>query len=65
MPAWSPVAEKPLAESPTGAAPLQTFDVEVDSVSFAYEDEDVFDKGRVEIDLSTFQEGSRLPLPGG
>ncbi|MCP3137824.1 ABC transporter ATP-binding protein [Pyxidicoccus xibeiensis] len=37
------LAEKPLAESSARAASIQTFEVEVDSVSFAYEDELVLD----------------------
>jgi ATP-binding cassette subfamily B protein len=37
------LAEAPLAEPATPAAPLQRFDVEVDAVSFAYEDEAVLE----------------------
>ncbi|WP_426754706.1 ABC transporter ATP-binding protein [Myxococcus sp. Y35] len=37
------LAERPLAESLAKAAPIRTFDVEVDAVSFAYEDEAVLD----------------------
>ncbi|MCY1016104.1 ABC transporter ATP-binding protein [Pyxidicoccus sp. MSG2] len=53
------LAEKPLAESSARAAPLQTFDVEVDSVSFAYEDEAVLDGVSV-----TFPERSLTALVG-
>ncbi|WP_163995887.1 ABC transporter ATP-binding protein [Pyxidicoccus caerfyrddinensis] len=53
------LAEKPLAESSARAASPQTFDVEVDSVSFAYEDEAVLDGVSV-----TFPERSLTALVG-
>ncbi|MFP2930947.1 ABC transporter ATP-binding protein [Pyxidicoccus sp. 3LG] len=53
------LAEKPLAESSARAAPLQTFEVELDSVSFAYEDEAVLDGVS-----ATFPERSLTALVG-
>ncbi|WAM24348.1 ABC transporter ATP-binding protein [Myxococcus sp. NMCA1] len=53
------LAEKPLAEPSARAASIQKFDVEVDAVSFAYEDETVLDGVSV-----TFPERSLTALVG-
>ncbi|QDF06740.1 ABC transporter ATP-binding protein [Myxococcus xanthus] len=53
------LAEKPLAEPSARAASIQKFDVEVDAVSFAYEDEIVLDGVSV-----TFPERSLTALVG-
>lgn len=53
------LAEKPLAEPSARAASLQKFDVEVDAVSFAYEDTTVLDDVSV-----TFPERSLTALVG-
>lgn len=53
------LAEEPLAEPPAPAAPIRRFDVEVDAVSFAYEDEAV-----LEGVSTTFAERSLTALVG-
>ncbi|WP_232537057.1 ABC transporter ATP-binding protein [Cystobacter fuscus] len=53
------LAERPLAEPASPAAPIQRFDVEVDGVSFAYEDEAVLDGVS-----TTFPERSLTALVG-
>jgi ATP-binding cassette, subfamily B, bacterial IrtB/YbtQ len=53
------LAEKPLAEPASPAAPIQRFDVEIDGVSFAYEDEAVLDGVS-----TTFPERSLTALVG-
>ncbi|MCW5831123.1 MAG: ABC transporter ATP-binding protein [Labilithrix sp.] len=53
------LAEEPLAEPPAPAPPIRRFDVEVDAVSFAYEDEAV-----LEGVSTTFAERSLTALVG-
>ncbi|WPB73657.1 ABC transporter ATP-binding protein [Archangium violaceum] len=53
------LAERPLAEPASPAAPIQRFDVELDGVSFAYEDEAVLDGVS-----TTFPERSLTALVG-